>query len=878
MTVSGGTAPYTYAWDNGATTEDLSGLAIGDYTITVNDANGCSVSKTIIIAQPAAALALSDTHVNVGCFGDSSGSIDVAVSGGTAPYTYAWGSGSSTQDLTGLSAGNYTITVKDANNCTVAKTITITQPAVLTINETHVNNVCYGEKAGSINVTVTGGTQPYTYQWNSGETTEDLNNLSPGDYELMVIDKNGCSQNTNVRITPLQPFEITESLQQVKCYGENSGSIKLSLTGGGKPYLVRWSNGATGTELNNLSAGTYVYTAKDAYGCIVQKMITVRQPQPLKADLNIRNTTCKFSGDGSIFVDVEGGTAPYRFIWNGADKGSNNYLKNINAGKFNITIIDAHLCSIQLVANVLPGNCAPSADNDQYVTSENTPIIINTPGVIINDADPDDDELKINSAKNTSGQEDQLSSGSATFKTKNGTVKLNEDGSFTYTPDKNFYGEESFLYEVSDGSLVSNYATVNIVVLAVNDPPEAVDDNYNINEDEPVTGNVSLNDSDPDDDPIVFTLVTPPVDGTLNFNDDGTFTYTPDKNFFGEATFTYRVCDPKGLCDEAVVTINVAPVNDPPVAVDDEFYVKKDGQINQTVKNNDYDEDNDPLQFTVLTQPAYGQLTFNPDGSFSYRPNPAYQGTDTFTYRTCDPMGLCDEATVTLFVQPVVTVNLTPTSGIIKEGDQISITATLSEPLLQDVTVYFTYGGTATPLADYTLSGDYIAMIIPAGQMTTTQNFVVNAVADAIKEQDEKVNASIDSTSAPDFVIIGLGSVITITDVYPEPVPTTPDENGDINPDPLVSPNGDGKGNERFIIYNISKYPDNEVVIFNRWGNEVYRIKGYDNEEKSFKGIANVGILTNSNKDLVDGVYYYLIYTNVEEKRKLNKGYLILKR
>ena len=342
-------------------------------------------------------------------------------------------------------------------------------------------------------------------------------------------------------------------------------------------------------------------------------------------------------------------------------------------------------------------------------------------------------------------------------------------------------------------------------------------------------------------------------------------------------TFDYQVCDPSGLCDTAKVTILITPVNDPPVAEDDRFIIERNKPFVNKVTANDYDPENDPLVYSIITQPAHGVIFFKSDGTFTYTPNNGFKGIDTYTYRTCDPFGLCDNATVTLIVQPIVTVNLKPTLATISEGQGIDITATLTESILEDVTINLVFNGTAQNNLDYSLTGNYLTITIPAGQDTTTQKFNLYAINDALQDPGEQAIVNISKTSTA-FVLIGTGSLITIDDVYPITLPTGPEENPDISPDPLVSPNGDGQGNEKFVIYNISKYPNNEVVIFNRWGNEVYRVKGYNNEDKSFKGVANVGILTNSNVDLVDGVYYYLIYTEPNSQKKLNKGYLILRR
>ncbi|HET8829284.1 MAG TPA: Ig-like domain-containing protein, partial [Pelobium sp.] len=881
LIINGGTAPYTYLWSNNSTSSFLSEIKAGIYTVVVTDAKGCTIGKQIKINQPAAPLNIAETHQNVDCFGSKTGSISIRVLGGTAPYSYEWSNGIENQNLTNLAAGSYEIKVTDKNGCTVIKEIQITQPvAPISIAETHQNNACYSESKGKIELRVIGGTPPYQYKWSNGATTQNIANLPAGLYSVVVTDKNGCSKSLSAEITPLTPFVITEQTDQIKCFGENSGEIALQLSGGGEPYQVKWSNGATGSNIQNLTTGSYTYVAKDAYGCILTKTITINEPEPLVAQAEVKNTTCKYSPDGAIKINVSGGTKPYRFIWNSTDRGQKSTLVNINAGLYNITVIDANNCTVQLSAEVFPGNCAPSADNDRYQTEEDKPIIIQTPGVIVNDYDPDDDDLRItlSTAKDPQGETGNVSKNKSVFKTKNGEVSLNADGSFTYTPNKNFYGIEYFVYEVNDGDLKSDFAQVTIMVTQVNDPPSATTDGFETQEDVPVNGFVGINDSDPESEPLRYVVTNQPSSGTLIFNPDGTFIYTPEENYKGTVTFDYQVCDSEGLCDQATVTIVVIPVNDAPIAGDDKFSLQRNGQVSETVTANDSDADGESLQFTKLTDPSNGTVTFNANGTFTYQPQADFKGIDQFTYTACDPSGLCDDATVTLIVQPVVTVNLVPREAIINEGDSIKITAVLTESLVEDVTIYLSCTGTATLNNDYVLTDNYLSFLIPANQTETSHYFSINTILDDIKDDNENVISNITSTSKPAFVNIGNNSTVLIKDVYPESVTNTPSENPDINPDPLVSPNGDGLGNETFVIYNISKYPNNEVVIFNRWGNKVYETRGYDNKGNSFKGIANVGILTNSNKELVDGVYYYLIYTDEDNKRKLNKGYLILKR
>ncbi|NCX45269.1 MAG: adhesin, partial [Betaproteobacteria bacterium] len=158
LTVTGGVAPYTYAWTNNATTQNLTNIPAGVYTVVATDANGCTTTQTVTITQPQGALALSTTKVDVLCFGNSTGSINLTVTGGTAPYTYAWSNNTTQEDPQNLAAGTYTVTVTDANGCTAQTSVTITQPqAGLALSTTQVNVLCSGNNTGSINLTVTGG-------------------------------------------------------------------------------------------------------------------------------------------------------------------------------------------------------------------------------------------------------------------------------------------------------------------------------------------------------------------------------------------------------------------------------------------------------------------------------------------------------------------------------------------------------------------------------------------------------------------------------------------------------------------------------------------------------------------------------------------------
>ncbi|MFN7866939.1 MAG: tandem-95 repeat protein [Planctomyces sp.] len=319
---------------------------------------------------------------------------------------------------------------------------------------------------------------------------------------------------------------------------------------------------------------------------------------------------------------------------------------------------------VSLTVNHL--NQLPVAADDQFSLPEDTILTVGLPGVLVNDSDPDGDPLTVQLLTATS----------------HGSLVLNTDGSFIYTPAANFFGSDSFTYLLSDGFGNSLPATVRLTVTGINDAPLATADRFSSNEDQVLNAvpGVLQNDPDPDGDILTASLVTDVLHGTLLLNSDGTFRYTPNLNYFGEDSFTYAVSDGIAAAVTATVTLTILPVNDAPVVQPDSYTLAEDSSLSillPGVLGNDADPEGSPLTAVRLTLPARGTLVFNANGAFTYTPATNFFGTDSFTYAASDGLLQSAATTVTFTVTPV---NDAPTAGNDTAGTAWNTPVTVAAP------------------------------------------------------------------------------------------------------------------------------------------------------------------------------------------------------
>lgn len=342
LNVSGGAGGFTFFWNNGALTEDIQAVAAGQYTVIVKDANNCSATEKLTIANTSG-ITISSTNVKSDC-NDANGSIDIMVAGGEAPYAYNWSDGASTEDRANLKAGLYTVTVTDQNGCSAKAAIFIRDNNTLILRASTTSATCTDESSGSVDLTVSGGTPSYTYLWSNGATTEDLSDVSSGYYTVVVTDSKGCTATSGFTVSKTV-FQVPKIVVQPSCHGDDSGSVTIQEPiGGTGPFTYVWSHGATGMQLNDLSAGTYSVTVTDATGCSRVVSAVISDPTQIHASSSVSNLQCGTQGFFSVDLTVSGGTAPYTFEWSHGSTLED--VQGIESGSYTVTITDAHGCSI----------------------------------------------------------------------------------------------------------------------------------------------------------------------------------------------------------------------------------------------------------------------------------------------------------------------------------------------------------------------------------------------------------------------------------------------------------------------------------------------------------------------------------------------------
>ncbi|MBN4061750.1 gliding motility-associated C-terminal domain-containing protein [Bacteroidales bacterium AH-315-I05] len=340
ITISGGTVPYNYSWENSQTDSSATGLAAGTYSVTVTDGNSCTVIDSVEITTSSPPT-LSSSSDSVSCNGGSDGTAIVTPLGGTSPYTYLWSNSQSDSTATALGAGSYSVTVTDNVGCADSTNVTVNEPLALLLSFSSNNENC-GQGDGDATASVSGGTSPYSYNWSNGDNGTTADSLLAGTYYVTITDDNSCTVNDSVEVSGTTAPTVSVTANDVQCHNGSDGIATASPSGGTSPYTYNWNNGDNNSTADSLSSGAYIVTVTDDNGCTDTASITVSQPTAYSISSSSSDVTTCGGSDGLATVSVSGATSPYSYSWSNSQ--SDSTAMGLAGGSYSVTISDANNC------------------------------------------------------------------------------------------------------------------------------------------------------------------------------------------------------------------------------------------------------------------------------------------------------------------------------------------------------------------------------------------------------------------------------------------------------------------------------------------------------------------------------------------------------
>ncbi|WP_051929454.1 PKD domain-containing protein [Flavobacterium sp. 83] len=399
VNVVGGTLPYTYSWTgpNGVTSsnQNLTNVLAGTYNLLVTDNLGCIKTLSVTLTQPTAILITATTSPII-CYGGNDASITLSITGGIAPYKIVWNTLASGLFQDNLSAGDYLITVTDANNCVKTLNVNIPEAPIFTINPVVKQISCFGMNDGSINLNLVGGITPLRLVWSDGSAAGlTRNNLGPGSYTVTIIDSKPCTIISTFIIQEPQKLILSANvIHAFDCDDANSGAINLLVAGGTPPFTYSWSNGALTEDLSNIPAGNYLISVIDSRACSITAQYVINRQPPIvigvetKTDFNCETKYVK----QTFVAQVSGGVPPYQLVWSsGTVSGLNNEMMNTNQNGTSILYVTDNMgCKANYTFNVdLPILGMPSFSPSSYGYTTYGTYSINDPIQFTNSATGD---------------------------------------------------------------------------------------------------------------------------------------------------------------------------------------------------------------------------------------------------------------------------------------------------------------------------------------------------------------------------------------------------------------------------------------------------------------------------------------------------------
>ena len=386
LTLIGGTNPFMFLWSTGDTTQNLSAVA-GSYSVVATDANGCTATDSNNFNEPTE-IVLSTAHVDLMCFGDANGSVDLTASGGTLTYTYLWSNNAVTEDINAVGGGNYSVTLTDANGCRDSISADVFEPTQLVVSDSVVHVSCFGGSNGCIFVEANGGTAGYTYAWSNSATATTNCTLPAGGYSVTITDANSCTTTIqNIIVTEPTILTAAPTTTPESCPGFSDGTISANASGGTLGYTYTWNPAASDSNfIYGFPTGLYDLTVTDANGCTYTETAIFIDVLPKISLLPfVVNVTCPPLENGAVYLTQTGGVAPVTYTW--SNGGLSDDITNLAQGIYSVTVNDSRNCASDTTLEVFNDSIfkifATPADTSILLGGKVPIQITNSPNTVI---------------------------------------------------------------------------------------------------------------------------------------------------------------------------------------------------------------------------------------------------------------------------------------------------------------------------------------------------------------------------------------------------------------------------------------------------------------------------------------------------------------
>ncbi|MBS1647682.1 MAG: gliding motility-associated C-terminal domain-containing protein [Bacteroidetes bacterium] len=824
-TILGGAPPVTTSWSNGSTANPDVNLGAGTYQVTVTDNNGCASVQTFTVTAPTAlAVSLSNTQLP-SCSSVCNGVLTAIPSGGTMPYTYTWSPGATHADTLGsLCAGNYAVNVADANGCSVSQNVNlINNPFLINPNPTITPPNC-AQCNGTISLAPTGGATPYTYTWTTApvNNTNQINNVCAGVYQVDVTDGKGCSQLVQIPVSSIASPSITVNASNVTCNGLSNGSATATATGGTTPYVYSWTPVTPAVHtptIGGLSANIYFIQVADALGCIATQSVDIAQPALLNANAIISTPSCGVC-NGSISTNVSGGIGPYTYLWSAnAASATTPTVGSLCGGIYTVQVTDAgtsctNTLTIGLNNTNGPALTIASTGVSCYGMCNGSATVTASGGTPAYSYSWSPSALGTSPAvSNLCANTNYLVAvGDAAGCVQTKTLTITPPSRLilslaTTTPIKcNNNANGAFNAVVSGGTPVYTYSWAPSTASGQN-PSGLAAGVYSL----VVTdaNGCSANQTDTLKNPPKITLAGDTISATCNNAPNGAITTTVTG---GVPSYTYSWSNGAATPNLTNIlpghyTLTVTDTHG--CTLDTNFVVASTVSITVNAGRDTVmcTSGSITLTGTVTGSPTYNWQDISgtlipPANSLTITVNPSAstQYVLIATYRGCT-----NSDTVLVSISPNAGANAGPSQSIMT-GQSVNIGGTPTNP----------GGGSTIWRPPYGLSDTTVANPVASPTITTTYSvYVTNA-----------------------FGCVGMDSMI-VTVLPPFTIPTG------------FTPNGDGH-NDIWLLDYISLFPNVEIEVYNRWGEQLFYSKGnYVPWNGTYKG-----------SPVPVGTYYYIIRLN----------------